>query len=157
MEKPDQCPWVGPVARSFITRAETAPEFTACPPLSSLNKLLQQQETQLTTQTLLTHLFYDFNTVTQRGAHRTRLGFKLKAWIAGASPGSALFSPSPYLFIYSSRAPRRFSPRPDHKPINIKQKETLAWAGCVRRYQHLISAWNPAAHNNRRQIPRGHK
>lgn len=74
VEKPYQCPWVGPVALSFITRAETAPEFTACPPLSSLNKLLQQQETQLTAQRLLTHLFYDFNTASQRGAHRSPTG-----------------------------------------------------------------------------------
>lgn len=151
-----------PPARSFITRSEAAPKYTACPPLSSLNKLLQQQETQLTTQTLLTRLFYYFDPVTERGADKSPTSGFITETLDSRSISRVCARPLLsqavilsffllfYLFLSGSRpgrttmrstlGGRKRSPRLD------------AWAVIV---PHLCRG--PAAHNNRRQIPRRHK
>lgn len=111
------------------------PKYTACPPLSSLNKLLQQQETQLTTQTLLARLFYYFDPVTQRGADKSPTSGFVPETLDSRSISRVCASPLlsqavilSFVLSFVLCIPQRFSPGPDHKVINFRRKETLALA-----------------------------
>lgn len=75
-----------PPARSFITRSEAAPEYTACPPLSSLSKLLQQQESK---RCSLAYFMTLTQLVREQPTKVRLLGLERKPWTAEASPGSA--------------------------------------------------------------------